>query len=135
MVMQTTPPTAERRRHRRKYAEGELGEECSFYFQGPDHKLNLRVQNLILFIQIAQGVGDEVWQYHLRREEYSHWFRTCIKDDELAAEAASVEQRGDLTPEESRVLIENAIRKRYTAPARSIRQSDLTAGPVSVDDR
>jgi HAD superfamily hydrolase (TIGR01484 family) len=32
------------RRHIRKYAEGDLGEDRSFYFRGPDEKLNLRAQ-------------------------------------------------------------------------------------------
>ncbi len=40
--------SVERRRHRRKYAEGELGPDRSFYFRGPDGKLNLRAQNLQL---------------------------------------------------------------------------------------
>jgi hydroxymethylpyrimidine pyrophosphatase-like HAD family hydrolase len=116
VVIQTIPPSAERRRHRRKYAEGELGEDRSFYFRGPDQKLNLRVQNLILFMQIAQGVGDDVWLYHLRRGDYSAWFQNAIKDNELAAETAAVERQIDLSAAESRELIENAIRTRYTAP-------------------
>src|SRR5205823_13585190 len=40
------PPRGERRRHRRKYAAGELGPDKSFYFRGPEGKLNLRAQNL-----------------------------------------------------------------------------------------
>ena len=51
-------PSGERRRHLRKYAEGDL-EEDAFYFRGPDDKLNLRVQNLVLFAQIADGIDDE----------------------------------------------------------------------------
>jgi hypothetical protein len=35
-----------RRRHRRKFAEGELGEDKRFYFHGPDGRLELRAQNL-----------------------------------------------------------------------------------------
>ena len=37
---------SERRRHLRKYAQGELGPDRSFYFRGPEGKLNLRAQNL-----------------------------------------------------------------------------------------
>lgn len=33
---------AEPRRHHRKYAEGELGEDKSFYFRGPEGRLHLR---------------------------------------------------------------------------------------------
>ena len=35
-------PQQQMRRHTRKYAEGELGEDRSFYFRGPDGRLNLR---------------------------------------------------------------------------------------------
>jgi hypothetical protein len=36
------PGTGQRLRHRRKYAEGTLGEDNSFWFRGPAGKLNLR---------------------------------------------------------------------------------------------
>ncbi|HTU58949.1 MAG TPA: HAD-IIB family hydrolase, partial [Polyangiales bacterium] len=42
------PPKLARHRHRRKYAAGELGEDKSFYFRGPEQKLNLRASNLQL---------------------------------------------------------------------------------------
>jgi hypothetical protein len=60
----TLPPHAERRRRRCKYAEGELAEDKSFYFRGPDSPLNLWAQNLNLFVQIRQGVDDRTWLYH-----------------------------------------------------------------------
>src|SRR5690606_30087227 len=40
------PCKTERRRHRRKYAEGELPPDRSFFYRGPEGKLNLRAQNL-----------------------------------------------------------------------------------------
>ncbi|MBI3949746.1 MAG: HAD-IIB family hydrolase [Acidobacteria bacterium] len=113
----SVPPRAERRRHRRKYAEGELAPEQSFYFRGPNGKLNLRAQNLSLFMQLAEGVDDDTWSYHLHRGEYSKWFREVIKDEDLAAEAARIERLPDVSPEESRHLMREAIQKRYTAPA------------------
>jgi hypothetical protein len=58
---------AERNRHQRKYMQGELGPDKSFYFRGPDNRLNLRAQNLLTFLQMADGVDDETWRYHLRR--------------------------------------------------------------------
>jgi hypothetical protein len=100
----------------RKYAEGELPEHRSFYFRGPEGKLNLRVQNLNMFIQIAEGVDDETWLYHLRRCEYSGWIRWAIKDDELVAEIEAVE-RDVHDPAESREQIKSAIERRYTAAA------------------
>ena len=56
-----TGPRQERRRHTRKYAEGELGPDRSFYFRGPESALNLRAQNLSIFVQMAEGVDDATW--------------------------------------------------------------------------
>jgi hypothetical protein len=110
-------PTMDRHRHQRKYAEGELGEDRSFYFRGPDGRLNLRAQNLELFVQIADGVDDATWEYHLQQHDVSRWFRTVIKDEALAQEAADIEARDNLTPAESRAGIREAIERRYTTPA------------------
>src|ERR1700694_306544 len=107
----------EHQRHRRKYAEGDLGEDNSFYFRGPQGKLNLRAQNLALFAQIAQGVDDETWLFHLRKADYSRWFREVIKDPDLAAEAEKVEKDEKLSASESRARIVEAIEQRYTLPA------------------
>lgn len=111
------PPRAERRRHRRKYAEGDLGPDRSFYFRGPEGKLNLRAQNLMIFIQLAEGVDDDTWLYHLRRGDYSRWFREYIKDEALAAEAARIESLSNVSPRQSRAGIKAEIEQRYTAPA------------------
>jgi hydroxymethylpyrimidine pyrophosphatase-like HAD family hydrolase len=115
--IRTLPPRSEHRRHVRKYATGELGEDKSFYFRGPDGQLNLRAQNLALFIQLADGVDDETWLHHLRSGDYSRWFREAIKDEGLAAEAVGVESQGGLDPRESRELIKAAIERRYTMPS------------------
>ena len=117
-VVRTIPPQAELRRHIRKYAAGALIPEEHFFFRGPEGRLNLRVHNLAIFVQIAEGVDDETWLHHLRRGDYSDWFRRVIKDEALAAEAAMVEgDRRALTAAESRTLIRRAIEARYTAPA------------------
>jgi hypothetical protein len=62
-------------------------------------------------------VDDETWLYHLRRGDYSHWFQEAIKDEELASEAARIEQQPEMSAQESRRLIRVAIEDRYTAPA------------------
>ncbi len=85
-------PKQVHKRHTRKYAEGDLGEELSFYFRGPDNAMKLRAQNLMLFLQTADGVDDRTWLHHLHRGDYSAWFRCVIKNDELAQEAAEVKQ-------------------------------------------
>ena len=110
------PPKGERQRHHRKYAEGELAPEISFYFRGPEGKLKLRAQNLHVFLQMADGVDDETWLHHLRNGDFSNWFRLTIKDNELADETAQIEQNEGLSAGESRDAIRNAIEKRYTAP-------------------
>jgi HAD superfamily hydrolase (TIGR01484 family) len=111
-----TPGRTERRRHVRKYAEGELGEDKSFYFRGPEAKLNLRAQNLILFTQIAAGVDDETWLYHLHRGDYSRWFREAIKDESLAQEIATIENGNSKSASDTRDGIKNAIAQSYTLP-------------------
>jgi hypothetical protein len=116
-VVSTIQPRQGRQRHSRKYAEGELGEDKSFYFRGPDGALNLRAQNLAFFLQIAQGIDDRTWLHHLRAGDYSRWLRDKIKDGELADDVASTEEDEALTPLESRRRIKDAIERRYTSPA------------------
>lgn len=112
-------PQARQQRHVRKYAEGELGEDKSFYFRGPNGTLKLRAQNLTIFLQMAEGVDDQTWMHHLRAGEYSQWFGEAIKDDELAAETSAVEQNDRLSVEETRARIKEVVERRYTAPAKT----------------
>lgn len=104
------------RRHKRKYAVGELPPDRSFYFKGPGGKLNLRAQNLNMFIQIAQGVDEQTWLHHLRRRDFSNWIRENIKDKELVAEVEEIENDSAATADQSRARAIEAIHKRYTAP-------------------
>jgi hydroxymethylpyrimidine pyrophosphatase-like HAD family hydrolase len=124
-------PATERRRHIRKYAEGEIPRESSFYFRGPAGKLNLRAQNLSAFLELGHGIDDETWDHHLRAGDYSRWLREIIKDPELAAEVAAVEEqarnpasrpeRTGSSParpssDETRQAVRAAIEGRYTGP-------------------
>jgi len=101
------------RRHVRKYAEGELPPDRSFYFRGPRGELNLRAANLLRFCELAEGVDEATWTHHLLRGEYSGWLREMIKDPELAEEIAALERSGDLPPAASRRLALEAVRRRY----------------------
>jgi hypothetical protein len=103
------------RRHRRKYAEGDL-QEKSFYFRGADKQLKLRAQNLTLFLQMAEGVDAGTWRYHLERGDYSRWVRTSIKDTALADQLQDIE-RANLAPEESLARIRAAVERLYTGSA------------------
>jgi hypothetical protein len=115
--IRSVPPRMERQRHHRKYAEGELPPELSFYFRGPAGRLKLRAQNLQIFSQLAEGVDDETWLYHLRRNDYSTWFRDAIKDDGLAEAAEAVERDASLDAAASRARMQALIEERYTGPA------------------
>ena len=110
-------PLQERQRHMRNYAEGNLGNDRCFFFRGEDNQLNLKAQNLIMFIQLAAGVDDRTWLHHLHLQDYSKWLQNSIKDKSLAAEVSEIETDPDLSPADSRDRIKTAIEKRYTLPA------------------
>ena len=109
------PGRAERIRHLRKYAEGNMRYR-SFFFRGPDCRHNLRAQNLAVFCQIAEGIDEPTWLFHLQRQDYSRWFRDAIKDDHLADEMERIEQRSDVSPEQARQLVRGLVAARYTLP-------------------
>jgi hydroxymethylpyrimidine pyrophosphatase-like HAD family hydrolase len=106
---------AERIRHVRKYAEGDVRYH-SFYFRGPHGKHNLKAQNLSIFCQIADGIDSETWLFHLRRGDYSRWLRDVIKNEEVARDVQKIESRSDLAAAETRTLVRQAIESRYTLP-------------------
>jgi hypothetical protein len=108
-------PRGDRIRHRRKYAEGNMRYN-SFYFRGPDNRHNIKAQNLAIFSQIAEGIDEETWLFHLRRSDYSRWFRDAVKDPYLAEQTARVERQHSLRPLETRNLIRGLIEARYTLP-------------------
>ena len=116
-LIKVVPPKQVRKRHTRKYAEGALGEDKSFYFRGPAGALNLRAQNLMMFLQIAEGVDDETFMHHLKRGDYSVWFRSSIKDEQLADNAQEIESEASIDPAEARRRLRKAVASRYTAPA------------------
>jgi hypothetical protein len=111
------PPSTEQRRHTRKYAVGQLPPDRSFYFKGPQGKLNLRAQNLLQFLEVAAGVDDDTWTFHFQRGDYSRWFRDVIKDPELAAAAAAVERDRFLSRGNALAALRAAVESRYTLPA------------------
>ncbi|RVA22684.1 HAD-IIB family hydrolase, partial [Mesorhizobium sp. M7D.F.Ca.US.004.03.1.1] len=110
-------PRQSLKRHSRKYAEGQLDEAGSFYFHGTDNAMNLRAHNLMIFAQIAEGIDDKTWEFHLHAGDYSKWFRHQIRDKDLARETAEAEEDKTLSAEESRKRVLDAVRRRYTAPA------------------
>ena len=116
ILARSIAPARDRIRHRRKYAEGDMRYR-SFYFRGPGGRQNLKAQNLAIFSQIAEGIDEDTWLYHLQRGDYSRWFRHAVKDPYLADQAERVENRRTLSSAESRTLIRSLIDTRYTLPA------------------
>ncbi len=109
-------PNQAHKRHVRKHVEGDLGAERSFYFKGAKGALNLRAQNLALFMQMTEGVDDETWRFHRAAGDYSAWFRDAVRDSGLAEEAARIEKDQALDAAASRKEIAAAIRRRFAAP-------------------
>jgi hydroxymethylpyrimidine pyrophosphatase-like HAD family hydrolase len=107
------PARGEHQRHQHQYFDGEMDPANQFYFRGPKGELNLAAGNLRTFIQLAEGVDDATWTHHLKRGDYGRWFRVEIQDDALAAVAEQLQRSEDLSPEESRQQMIEAIRKLY----------------------
>ena len=116
-IIKPHTPAEKAERHIRKYAEGALGEDKSFYFRGPSNALNLRAQNLTIFMQMADGVDDDTWIHHLRAHDYSRWVRDAIKDEDLANELVQIEGEPAGDPQATRREVREAIERKYTAPA------------------
>jgi hypothetical protein len=106
-------PRSERRRAKRGLVDGDLGPERSFYFRGPQERLNLRAQNLKLFLELGEGVDTDTWQHHRDRGDYSRWIREATANDALADEVAGIER--DRAPVDvARARLRRAV-ERFTA--------------------
>ncbi len=108
-----------KRQHTRKYAEGTLGADRSFFFRGPNAAQNIRAQNLSMFLQVGDGVDRDSYLFHLRNGDFETWMRTSIKDQELADDVANIAANQGLDLDGARKLVRTAIEGRYTAPATS----------------
>lgn len=113
IVFEIAPGPSQRRPHLRRYEESELDDAKSFTFRGPEGQLRLRARTLRMFIQMGEGVDDDTWLYHLRRGDYSKWFRDGIRDEDLAETVAKLEQDRDRSADESRLQVFTSIKDRY----------------------
>jgi hypothetical protein len=68
-------------------------------------------------MDLADGVDEETWLYHLRRGEVSQWLRTSIKDEGLADSVAMLERNTSADAAKTRKLVREFIEERYTLPA------------------
>ena len=117
VLIKVEKPQGAVKRHTRKYTQGTLGEDRSFFFRGVDGRLNIRAHNLAMFLDIGDGVDGESYFFHLRSGHFATWLRTSIKDEELADEVAEIAAHEGLDLTQARALVRAAIERRYTAPA------------------
>ena len=68
-------------------------------------------------MDLADGVDDDTWLFHLRHGEISQWLRRGIKDEELARQAALIERNEKLDAGASRRKLRELIEATYTLPA------------------
>jgi len=111
-VIQVNMPERMIQRHKKKYAMGDMGYN-SFVFTGPNNQLQLRPNNLMMFIHIAEGIDDQTWLFHLNRGDYKRWATDCIHDEELAAKIARAEKESPHV-DSSKKMIVDYIRQKYT---------------------
>ncbi len=110
---QRIPSRIERISHIRKYLHGDVGRDHSFYFFGRDNQFKLRAQNLAIFQQIAEGIDDDTWLFHLGRGDYSRWFQEVLHDAALSAEVAQIEEDRKGEADETRTKVLAAIHRHY----------------------
>ena len=82
----------------------------SFVFTGGDGRLHLVANNLMLFAHIAEGIDPDTWSWHLRRQDYTKWFRDTIHDEELAG----IAEKATTDPATARQEILSFINSKYT---------------------
>jgi HAD superfamily hydrolase (TIGR01484 family) len=114
--MHVTGGKADRIRHFRKYAVGDMKHQ-SFWFRGPKQQHNLSAPNLNLFCHIGKGIDEDTWLFHLHRNDYSRWIRESVKDEELAQVVQQVENRSDIAGPDTRKRICDEIEAKYSLGA------------------
>jgi HAD superfamily hydrolase (TIGR01484 family) len=114
-LVRTQVPQQIMQRHKRKYSTGDMGPD-SFIFTGPENKLKLKANNLQTFTELAQGVDDDTWMFHLKNHDYSKWIRDAVNDDTLAEQVERVEA-AEQDPVQSRSSVAKLIQLHYTGPA------------------
>jgi hydroxymethylpyrimidine pyrophosphatase-like HAD family hydrolase len=110
-ALRVDPPRAAHGRHRRRYAHGDVRDKA-FRFRGPGGRLDLRAKNLDTFLQLAEGVDEDTWRYHLERGDVDGWLREAIKDPEAASEVEELRRRS-LPADESRRRVREILEQRY----------------------
>ncbi len=66
-------------------------------------------------MEIAEGLDEETWLYHLRRHDYSTWFNEVVKDSTLAQQVKNLELNYPDDADETRAKIVQLIREHFDA--------------------
>ena len=70
-------------------------------------------------MDLADGVDDDTWLFHLRTGEVSQWLRQGIKDEDAGRRrSAAIERNQQLDAAASRRKMRELIEATYTLPAR-----------------
>ena len=87
----------------------------AFISAGRTGALNLRAQNLTIFLQIADGVDDRTWLHHLKGHDVSTL--DARGDQGRGAGGRASGSRRPPDPAQLRKAMREAIERKYTAPA------------------
>jgi len=117
VVVRPHAPLQTHVRHAGKYATGDVGDQRSFYFRGPDNRVCVQARNLFEFLSKGDAVADEVWTHHLHNGDVSRWFTSVIRDQALVRVADAIRDAGSSTAAASRALLRAEIAERYNLPA------------------
>jgi len=109
--LEIEPPRATRHRHRRKYAHGDMREKA-FRFRGRDGRLDLRARNLGVFLELAQGVDEDTWRFHLENGDVDGWLRDALKDPDAAREVEAL-RHASVPASESLRRVRELLGERY----------------------
>ncbi|SDA27933.1 hypothetical protein SAMN02799622_04170 [Methylobacterium sp. UNC378MF] len=116
VILRVAQPHQVHRRHKGKYAVGDVGRARSFYFTRSLERPR-QARNLFEFLDIGDQVGEGTWMRHLRAGDYSAWFEHVIRDPELARDAFQIESDPHMSVAEGRRRIREAIVRLHAAPA------------------
>lgn len=99
-------------RHKKKYATGDMSYN-SFIFTGPENRLHLVANNLMMFVHLAEGIDGDTWMFHLGRQDFSRWFEHTVHDEELAEAGREAERMNEVAASKKHII--DYINQKYTA--------------------
>lgn len=111
-AVRTGGPRQDHKRHKGKYALGDVGGERGFHFTDGIGRSFGAARNLAEFVTLARRVPDGVWDRHLHAGDFRAWFLDVIRDEELAEQAILLAEERTSARRSRRTVID-LIRQRY----------------------